>query len=322
MIRRLCLLSLLVLSLLLVACGSAPETESVESEQPAAADSSSEAVADPATATAVPVVEPSATSEPPPTPTLAPTPTEIVEETAPETDESSGQSSAAGDGSGWGASGSGSQTACDNPYLPMRPGATWTYQGTEDTLVWEVMDVQGDMETATAVLAITVGDVSIDYRWECAAGEGMASFDFASLGSAPAGVELTIEQVSIDGQFLLPAEELVPGASWTTNMESAISFVQEAEGTTLEVTGDMTSEQQNTVVNADPVEFQGQSVAGLRIEQVNQITMLLSLMGTAMEQAMTITNNQFLGYGIGIVSQTSITDFGTESMDLVSYSIP
>ena len=313
---------MLVLSLLLVACGSGQQTESVESDQPAAADDGGDVATDPATATAEPVVEPTATPEPPPTPTLAPTPTEVVEETPPEVDEGSGQSGAATAGSGWGASGTGAQTACDHPYLPLRPGATWTYGGGEDTLVWEVLDVQGDMAAATAILNITIGDVSIDYRWECAAGEGMASFDFASLGSAPAGVELTIEQVSIDGQFLLPAEQLVPGATWTTNMESTISFTQEAEGMTLEATGDMTTEQQNTVVNADPVEFQGQSVAGLRIEQVNNVTMLLSLMGAAMEQAMTITNNHFLGYGIGIVSQTSITDFGTESMDLVSYSIP
>ncbi|UCG24012.1 MAG: hypothetical protein JSW55_18080 [Chloroflexota bacterium] len=320
MLRRIFFVLVLVLALALVACGG----EQSETAEPAAADAGGSS--DPPTATAEPtaeaIAEPTATPEPPPTPTSIPAPTEVVEESQPAEEEGAEQTASAGDGPGWGASGAGSQTACDHPYFPMRPGATWTYEGTGQTLTWEVLDVQGDSDSATAVLNITIGDVSIDYRWDCTAGEGMASFDFANLGAAPAGVELTIEQVSIDGQFLLPPEQLVSGATWTTNMESTISFTQEAEGTVFEATGDMVTEQLNTVLSVDPVAFDGQNTAGLQIEQVNNAKMLLSMMGSAMEQALVMTNNYNMGYGIGIVNQSTISDFGTETMDLVSYSIP
>ena len=324
MFRRIVVILMLILAIALVACGSGEEAEPAESGQAAAADSGSAAEpetvpAEPATATPV---EPTATPEPPPTPTLAPTPTEAVAEAQPEAEQESTGAGDAASGSGWGASKSGAQSACDHAFMPLRPGATWTYEGGEGALIWEVVDVQGDMDDATAVVTITVGDVTLDYQWQCAAGEGLSSFDFANLAAAPVGIDLTIEQVSVDGQFLLPAEQLVPGATWTTELESTISFSQTLEGTSIGASGDMTTVQQNTVTSADPVEFDGQSVPGIQIEQINSITMLLSMMGTAMEQAMTVSNNLYLGYGIGIVSQSSVTDFGTETMNLVSYSIP
>jgi hypothetical protein len=323
MFRRLLIVFMLILAIALVACGSGDEPEPVERAGDSAAEPVT-ATSEPPTATPV---EPTATSEPPPTPTLAPTPTEAAEETQPEDDQSgsadvAADSGSAANGSGWGASGGGSQTACDHPYLPLRSGGTWTYDNGQDTLIWEVTDVQGDMNEATAVVSITVGNVTIDYQWQCVAGEGLASFDFANLASVPGGLNLTLEQVSVDGHFLLPPEQLVPGASWTTEMESKISFQQEVEGTSFEATGDMTTMQQNTIKSADPVEVNGQSVPGLQVEQTNEINMVLSLMGTAMEQAMTLGSEMNLGYGVGIVNQTSTTDFGTEVMRLVEYSIP
>jgi hypothetical protein len=84
----------------------------------------------------------------------------------------------------------------------------------------------------------------------------------------------------------------------------------------------MKTVQEHTIQSADPVEFEGQSVPGLQIEQANTITLMLSLMGTAVEQTISVDNNYELGYGIGIVDQSSVTDFGTETMNLVSYTIP
>lgn len=319
MFRRFSIVVLLILAIGLVACGGGDEPEA--SGQP---DATNGSTAEPATATAEPptaTAEPTATPEPP-TPTLAPTPTEVVEAAQPEGGSGSASAGDVGSGSGWGASGSEAQSACDHPYLPLRPGATWTYEVSEGTLIWEVVDVQGNMNEATAVLSVTVGDISLDYQWQCAAGQGLSSFDFANLTSAPAGLDMTIEQVGVDGQFLLPPEEMVVGASWTAELLGTVSFSQEVEGTSVEATGDMKTVQEHTILSADPVEFDGQSVPGLQLEQVNTITLMLSLMGTSVEQTIDINNRYDLGYGIGIISQASTTDFGTEMMKLVEYSIP
>jgi hypothetical protein len=317
----------LILTIALVACGGGDEPSEPEPAAPA-----SDSPAEPAEAATEPPTEtpaePTATPEPLPTPTLAPTPTESTEdappESEPDTAEASGDSGAgnAALGSGWGASGSGAQSACDHPYLPIRPGATWTYEGSEGAITWAVVDVQGDMSEATALLDVTVGDITLNYQWDCASGEGLSSFDFANLTSAPVGLDMTIEQVSVDGQFLLPPEQMVVGASWTAEMLGTISFSQEIEGTSIEATGDMKTVQEHTIVSADPVEFNGQSVPGLQVEQANTLTIMLSLMGTSTEQVTTVGNSYTLGYGIGIISQSSVTDFGTETMNLVDYAIP
>ena len=99
----------------------------------------------------------------------------------------------------------------------------------------------------------------------------MASFDFANLGVAPAGVELTIEQKSGDGNFLLPADQLQSSVSWVVNMESTIQFSQGTGDVAVEVTGDMTTVQNFQVLSVDPVEFEGQTVPGIQLEQENTI---------------------------------------------------
>ena len=50
--------------------------------------------------------------------------------------------------------------------------------------------------------------------------------------------------------------------------------------------------------------------------------MVMNMMGQAIDQSMTIVNTHNLGRGIGIVTQTSVTDFGTDTTELVSYYIP
>jgi hypothetical protein len=284
-----------------------------------------------------PVVEDEEPDAPAVEPTLAPTavPT-VVPTEAPEQGESDGSGSETGDdqdqvsegggsvsaGDGWGESGSGAQTACDHPYLPLRTGSTWTYSGSEGEQVWEVLEVQGDLNNATANMRITVDDVAIDYTWNCTAGEGIASFDLASLGAAQLGTELILEQKSAEGQFLLPADEMSLGATWEMKMESTLQFSQDVGGETIAVSGDMSTLQTNTVVGNDPVTFDGTTVDGIQLEQQDTITLDMNVLGTQVEQTVNVSNLFSMGWGIGIVQQSSTTDFGSETTNLVLAHIP
>jgi len=231
------------------------------------------------------------------------------------------ENSDSGDGGSTLASGP-SQTACDHPYLPLRLGSTWTYDNDGEILNWEVIDVQGDQNNATAVLRITSGDITVGTNWTCSAEEGLSSYNFADYGFGDLGADMTIELISADGSFLLPADQLVPGATWDLNMESTINFSQEAAGETLEVTGSMTNDQNNEVVGLDPVEFDGQTVDGIQVQQANLINLVLNVLGTSTEQDVSASNSYNLGKGIGIINQTSVTDFGTSTLQLISYNIP
>lgn len=231
------------------------------------------------------------------------------------------ENSDSGDGGSTLASGP-SQTACDHPYLPMRLGSTWTYDNDGEILNWEVIDVQGDQNNATAVLRITSGEFTLDTNWTCSADEGLSSYNFADYGFGDLGVDMTIELISADGSFLLPAEQLVPGATWDLNMESTINFSQEAAGETMVVTGNMTNVQNNEVVGLDPVEFNGQTMDGIQVQQANLIDLVLNVLGTSTEQNVSVSNSYNLGRGIGIINQTSVTDFGTDVLQLISYNIP
>jgi hypothetical protein len=73
-------------------------------------------------------------------------------------------------------SGSVGQTACDHPYFPMRPGATWTYQTDTGSFTWTVDSVEGTPESATAVMTFNVADVSGTYNWTCTAAGGLVSY--------------------------------------------------------------------------------------------------------------------------------------------------
>ena len=231
------------------------------------------------------------------------------------------ENSDSGDGGSTLASGP-SQTACDHPYLPMRLGSTWTYDNDGEILNWEVIDVQGDQNNATAVLRITSGDITLDTNWTCSAEEGISSYNFADYGFGDLGADMTIELISADGSFLLPADQLVPGAAWDLNMESTINFSQEAAGETMVVTGNMTNVQNNEVVGLDPVEFDGQTMDGIQVQQANLIDLVLNILGTSTEQNVSVSNSYNLGKGIGIINQTSVTDFGTGVLQLISYNIP
>ncbi len=214
------------------------------------------------------------------------------------------------------------ESACDHPYLPLRLGATWTYDNDGEILNWEVIDVQGDLDSATAVLRVTADDLILDFNWSCTSNEGLSSYEFANFGLGDLGANMTFEQKSADGSFLLPADKLVPGVTWTINLEHALHYTQDAGDQTIEVTGDMITVQNNEVLGTEPVEFDGQTFDGIQIQQVDNIEMVLSVLGTAVEQGLTITNNTNFGKGIGMVTQNSVTDIGPGTMKLISYHIP
>ncbi|MFN2204304.1 MAG: hypothetical protein ACK2UT_00190 [Candidatus Promineifilaceae bacterium] len=319
--KRLYLITFIVLlASLLAACGGSdaaqapaqPEGETAVSE--AAPEST---VEEPAEEAVAPTEAPEPTDEP----TAEPEPTEAPEPTPEPTAEPAEE--AASSGEGWGESGSTAQSACDHPYFPLRTGTTWTMVGEEgDPITWEVANVEGDMQSATADMVLQSGDLELHYTWECSADGGLVSFDFGTRGLGALGTELTIESSEGTGMFLPPLEELEPGFSWDSSFHSTYSIVQPEGDAELELSGEMDTAQTSTVINNDPVTFNEQTVPGLLVQQDSEITMVMSMMGSDITNVMDMGSEMQLGWGLGMLSQTSSTDLGDVSMEATEIYVP
>ena len=305
--------------------------------------------------------EAEAESEPDATPSLAPTPTEAPTEVPTEEptaepteapmeggsgggssdsgsggDSGSSDSGSSGSSSGssgsavagdpgagvWGESATGKQTACDHPYFPMRIGSKWTFNNGADTMIWEITDVQGDLDNATAQMTNTAGDLLLEYQWNCSAEDGLVSFDFATLGLQDFGTDVTMENALLEGNFMPDASEMVPGYSWNLLFSGMLNFTQAAGDQTIEVNADLISDQTFTVVGDDPVSVGDQTFDGIQVEESNTISIVINMMGSEVPQEISIGSLMQLGYGVGVVRQDYDSDFGSETQQLVEFYIP
>ena len=237
-------------------------------------------------------------------------------------DEDSGGDGMAAAGDGWGESQTTAQTACDHPYMPLRQGANWTYDSGEGAYGWEVTDVQGDLEQATAVILVTIEDFTLEYTWECAEGQGISSFDFAGQGMAATFPDMTMELTRGEGAFMPPADEMVPGYSWDSSFEQTMNFAIGEGDEKIEATGDISTEQTSTVLSADPVTAAGVTVEGVQVEQITDIGIVMDMMGNAVEQTQTLSTTFDMGWGVGIMHQAVQSEFGPATVELVSFYVP
>jgi hypothetical protein len=213
--------------------------------------------------------------------------------------------------------GGGGLTACDHPYFPVRPGATWTYSTEGGPMTWTVTGVSGDTTSASAdMTADFSGQVTSNWHWQCDAG-GLVSYEFGNLFGASVGQIASYQLISSSGTFLPPADLLAPGYSWSNiyELEMTITVPGAPEG----MSGTIASSVQYTVTGAEPVTVGDQTYDGLQVSQSGTFTMEFQVPGaptqpTTVEFAGTIV----FARGVGIVRTTSESG-GTE---LTSFSIP
>jgi len=213
--------------------------------------------------------------------------------------------------------GGGGLTACDHPYFPVRPGATWAYSTEGGPMTWTVTGVSGDTTSASAdMVADFSGQVTSNWHWQCDAG-GLVSYEFGNLFGASMGQIASYQLISSSGTFLPPADLLAPGYSWSNiyELEMTITVPGAPEG----MSGTIASSVQYTVTGAEPVTMGDQTYDGLQVSQSGTFTMEFQVPGaptqpTTVESSGTI----FFAEGVGIVRTTSQSG----NTELTSFSIP
>lgn len=309
-------LTLVILTLILVlaACGGdEPVAPTLEEAAPPTA------AAEPADS-AQPPTEPAATLVPEPTanpePTAEPPPTAEPQESA-----------IVPAANGWGLSDTGPQSACDHPFWPLREGARWVFAGEDGaSFTWEILSVTGDMDSAEATMQMSTGaeaeDVTFTYTWECGVDGGLVSYDFAGQTLNQPGLDMEMQVTSGSGEFLPPVELLETGYTWETSINSTFNMTIEEAGQNMAIGGEMANVQTSTISGTEPVTFDGRAVDGLQIDQVSAMAMMMDMLGTSTTTDVTMASKMVLGRGIGMISQTTSTEFGDVTMELVEAVIP
>jgi hypothetical protein len=216
----------------------------------------------------------------------------------------------------------GGQTACDHPYFPLRPGATWTYNSSSGhQFVWTVDSVTGDASEATATVTNKFAEGSVTWHWQCSATNGIASFDFGSVSTTEFGRIVEMQATSSSGAWLLPPETLTVGATWTHTYEMTGKVKIPGGQENLDMTTSVVQSLQ--VVSANPVEVGGQTYEGLQISEIMDQTTNVTMPGFQVPPTTLQTTSQIeLARGVGLVRSTSNAGGQADTLTLVSFSIP
>jgi hypothetical protein len=259
---------------------------------------------------AVVAVDPGATLAPGETPIAPPEATPAGLETEPGPDATEATVPGATEVPG----GYQAQTACDHPYWPLRPGASWTYAFSEGTYTWSVTDVSGDLDHATATMHLAMAELAIDYHWTCTRA-GLVSYDFGNISLPTEGGTFNFTVTSEEGAWLLPADELVPGAAWVNNytMESDFS----GAGVDMQVVTNVA--QSFTVAGLESTTLEAGTFDALRVDSTGTYQSSLPGIPTT---SMDTTQSTWFAYGVGMVRSESSSMGGSTTTTLVSYSIP
>jgi len=204
------------------------------------------------------------------------------------------------------------QTACDHPYLPLRPGATWTYASSEGQEVWTVASVAGDRQNAVAVVNITLNDTTITYNWNCSI-EGIRFFQSVGISTPELSQELTISDES--GVALLGADRLIPGASW--NYAYTMTISSTVNGANFAFNNSISSN--NTAGDIQTLDTSFGTVDVVTINGSDTATISSDLIPSTTS---TSTHVWQFGKGIGLIKFEGTYEGGSNSSELVSYSIP
>lgn len=206
----------------------------------------------------------------------------------------------------------GSVGDCDHQYMPIRQGSKWIYETPEDILVeWEITSVSGDGREATmeTEFASPEGVIEVTVNFTCDE-SGVSAPELGMVG-LPFGAEVSI--VEQEGVYLLPAAELVPGATWDSVLVIAAEF-PDAPGFEFEIVRETTF----TVEGTEEVTVPAGTFTALKVRSDSDMEIST---GAAPIQSQGVEWLWFVE-GIGLVKEELELDGGVAFSNLAEFFIP
>lgn len=210
----------------------------------------------------------------------------------------------------------GGLTACDHPYFPLRPGATWSYSTNIGDQTWTVDSVSGDASNAEAVVTMAFSGGQVTWHWQCTP-DGIVSYDFGVFDAASFGQILEMNVTNSSGVWLPSADRLAVGYSWSNSYQIETQF--NMPNAPAGLSGSTSVTENSTVISLEPVTLGGQQFDAVHITVNQETTTKFSLPGVpAQEQTISSATTYVLARGVGMVS--SVSDDG--SSQLTQYTVP
>ncbi len=214
---------------------------------------------------------------------------------------------------------------CDNPYFPVKQGATWNYTSTSEssgtfTYTDTVTSVRADGFTLTG----QIGGVNRTQEWSCKP-EGLLALQLGGAGPSAAvtasGVNAQLTTSNVQG-VTIPADPQ-PGAQWTYSLDLQ-GTATIAEGMTGEINGTASSNAQALAM--ETVSVPAGTFNALKVQVNTTFSFTMNVQGLAIPVAITGVSYMWYAPGVGLVKSEDTGDFNgttfSSTTELQSYVIP
>ena len=211
-------------------------------------------------------------------------------------------------------------TACDHPYFPLRPGATWTYSAEGGAMTMTVTGVKGDKNNATADITFGIGQTQMTQSIQCSGSGGILVGILIGLNLGTSG-NMTMTRSNASGSFLPPADQLKPGFAW----QSSSDIQMQLSGGQVTMSGTGKAVEQYKVASNNKVTVAGKLYDGLQVTGTlaQDITFTIPNVPIAVPAARTSgATNMVYAKGVGLVQNTSQVEGQSFTMTLTSFKVP
>lgn len=184
-----------------------------------------------------------------------------------------------------------------------------------DQVTWEVDTVSADGLTAAMSAEVVSGEngedtIPIEVNISC----GDFGMQAPELGIAGLPFGATVTQVVEEGVFLPAADEMVPGATWSSVVNITAEFA-DAPGIMVEIHRDV----EYTAVEDVEVDVPAGTFTALRVE--SHFTQEMSMGGTPIP-AVTGDQVQYFAPGVGLVLEGGQYEDSQFDLQLIEVSVP
>ena len=208
--------------------------------------------------------------------------------------------------------------ACDNPFMPVVVGATWTYNlngPVPDTYVHSILSIEASGFTEQDIFGTGVTRQGI---WNCENGNLIALNPSGGSSSSVTaeGTSVDFKTTALEG-ITLPAS-LNPGDSWSQSL--TLEGTQTINGETFPASNQLT--QNCTAAGNESVTVPAGTFDAMRVDCQVTMNITLDMAGSPLATTISLNNTNWYAIKVGLVKTVS-TGSGLDSViELTSYSIP
>lgn len=208
--------------------------------------------------------------------------------------------------------------ACDNPYMPVILGGTWSYNidgPVPDTYVHTILSVEADGFTEQDIFE---SGVTRQGKWKCENGN-LIALNPSGGGSASVNADgnaVDFQTTALEG-VTLPAS-LNPGDSWSQSL--TLEGTQTINGESFPVSNQVT--QACTAASVESVIVPAGTFDAMRVDCKIDMNITLDISGSPFTTPIALNNTNWYAVKVGLVKTVSTGSGLDSTVELTSYSIP